>query len=168
MRAQGRPLTDLRMYYSDEHRRVLASCAVKANWILWDRAGLHVNPEELMAEGWWHCLRRCPTGNVTHAIGNTIRAMVEYGLSFYVRRGWGAGEEMLDQTGKLDAVEIRDEIGFLQDHMDRNQFQLVRNLTSGIWSVREVARYEHASKNTVCARAKQARKTARQLLGVRI
>ena len=74
------------MHYSGEHRYVLAFCAQRANQILMDRAGLYVDPEELMSEGWWRCLRRRPSGDLKPAIHNTITVMVRYAVEFYVAR----------------------------------------------------------------------------------
>jgi len=74
------------MHYSDDHRHVLAFCAKQANRILLDRHDLHVDPEELMEEGWWRCLRRQEPGNLKPAIGHTVTEMVRYAVEFYVAR----------------------------------------------------------------------------------
>jgi len=78
-----RPLKDLRMYYSDDHRRVAAFCAVRASRILRQRDRRTVDIEELMSEGWWGCLRRCRPDELNRAIGNTIGYMVEWASHFY-------------------------------------------------------------------------------------
>ena len=86
----GRPLKDKRMYYSDEHRFVLAFCAAKANRFLGYQFQFTVDPEELMEQGWWQCLRRRPPGQLRPAISHTIRAMIRWAISFYLLHGLGS------------------------------------------------------------------------------
>ena len=102
--SRGQPLRDLRMYYSDEHRYVLAFCAKRANRILLEQHGLCVDPEELMAEGWWRCLRRRPSGDLKRqTIGHTISVMIYYAVHFYLchngRTRAGAFPDLDDKEG---------------------------------------------------------------------
>lgn len=102
---RGKPVRDRRMYYSDEHRYVLAFCARLANRILQDRASVLVDPEELMAEGWWRCLRHREPGDLRPAIRHTVCVMVHYAVEFYVARyGRPRAHGIVDKEGRL-AVE---------------------------------------------------------------
>lgn len=82
-RGRGRPLTDRRMYYSPDHRYALAFCAKQANRMLWYEHRWHVDSEELMAEGWWRCLRRLTPDQLRQGMRHTILAMVKYAVEFY-------------------------------------------------------------------------------------
>jgi hypothetical protein len=88
----GRPLKDERMYYSDEHRYLLAFCATKANRFLGYEFHFTVDPEELMEQGWWQCLRRRPPGQLKPAVKHTIHAMIRWAISFYLLHGLGSTE----------------------------------------------------------------------------
>jgi hypothetical protein len=176
----GRPLRDISMHYSADHERLLRFCAGKANRVLADEMGFRVDRNELMAEGWWQCLRRVPPGALQPAIANTIRSMVNYGIAFYVEHN---GHPRSRAVSSLEDTDLRaldllpghepdpayypalaDEIRFLQEHLEHASFELVQNLAAGNWSARSLAQDGTVSRTTIDNRRRSILTAARQIL----
>lgn len=128
-RERGRPLVDRRVEYSNDHRWLLAFCAQRANQILSARFGYVVPPEELIAEGWWVCLRRLQEGELNRATNNTIRVMIDYGADYRPRHSpypWIdtdrdfslADPSPVSSDDPFEALEARDELAVLLAEMD--------------------------------------------------
>jgi hypothetical protein len=111
----GRPLKDKRMFYSEDHRYVLAFCARKAQYVLRNE-GCFCYTEELMTEGWWKCLRRCNTeSELRKAISNCIRTMIAYGRWLHNRPTIDASSKQIDRS--QDHVENTDILSHTMKNM---------------------------------------------------
>lgn len=173
-------MRDCALHYSEHHRYVLAFCAAKANYILWDRYELHVDPEELMAEGWWSTLRHNQPDDLGRRIRYTILNMVNYAVSFYLQwNGRARARGILTMTGEdgIDSLpdlgpdpsqrcEIQDTVDFLR----RNVRAPVARAGFGYYVEGKTdtvqAEREHVTHQAISARRKEFLKRARALLEV--
>ncbi len=82
----GRPMTNFKNYWSEDHRHLLAYAASRANRAIMARGGQCLDPWDLMIVGWYHCARRCrDSDHLRMATAHIISVMIKYGMGVPIK-----------------------------------------------------------------------------------